>query len=71
MNEKKENWKKRVLIISTLVGAAAGFAAGYVLSQNADQGDGGPPKIKTSEILRLSVGIIGLVRGIGALGEPD
>ena len=71
MTENNDNWKTKVLIISTAIGAVSGLAAGYLLSQNAADQRGGPPKIQVGDSLRLAVGIIGLVRGIAALGEPD
>ena len=71
MLESENNWKIKILIGSTVIGALSGLAAGFLLSRTSDEQGGGPPKIKTSDALRLSVGVIGLVRGIAALGNPD
>lgn len=71
MLESEGNWKIKVLIGSTIVGAMSGLAAGFLLSRTSDEKGGGPPKIKTADGLRLAVGVIGLVRGIAALGDPD
>jgi len=71
MNENNSNWKTKVLIVSTLIGAASGLAAGYLLSQTAEQKRSGPPKIQATDGLKLAVGVIGLIRGIAALGDPD
>lgn len=71
MLESNNNWKTKVIIGSTLLGAASGLIAGYLLSRTAEERGDGPPKVKTGDALRLAVGIIGLVRGIAALGNPD
>jgi hypothetical protein len=71
MLESDNNWKIKILIGSTVIGALSGLAAGFLLSRTSDERGGSPPKIKTSDVLRLTVGVIGLVRGIAALGDPD
>ena len=71
MLESDNNWKTKILVGSTLIGALTGLAAGFLLSRTSDERGGGPPKIKTSDVLRLTLGVIGLVRGIAALGDPD
>ncbi len=71
MLESGNNWRTKVIIISTVLGAMSGLVAGFLLSRTAEERGGGPPKVKTGDALRLIVGIIGLVRGIAALGNPD
>lgn len=71
MNSNNDNWKVKIIIGSTLLGAASGLLAGFLLSRAAEERGEGPPKIHTSDALRLAVGVIGLVRGIAALGNPD
>lgn len=71
MPESNNNWKTKVIIGSTVVGAASGLIAGLLLSRTAEERGDGPPNIKTGDALRLVVGIIALVRGIAALGNPD
>jgi len=71
MSENDNKWKTKVLIVSTVIGAVSGLAAGYLLSQTAEENRSGPPKIQTTDALKLTVGVIGLVRGIAALGDPD
>lgn len=71
MPESNNNWKTKIIIGSTVVGAASGLIAGFLLSRTADEQGGGPPKVKTGDALRLAIGIIGLVRGIAALGDRD
>jgi hypothetical protein len=71
MPESNNNWKTKIIIGSTIVGAASGLMAGLLLSRTAEERGDGPPKVKTGDALRLAIGIIGLVRGIAALGNPD
>lgn len=71
MLESEGNWKIKILVGSTIIGALSGLAAGLLLSRTSDEKGGGPPKIRTADALRLTVGVIGLVRGIAALGDPD
>jgi hypothetical protein len=71
MNETDNSWKTKVLIVSTVIGAVSGLAAGYLLSKTAEQKQNGPPKIHTTDALKLTVGVLGLVRGIAALGDSD
>jgi len=71
MLESSDNWKTKVLIGSTVLGAVTGLAAGYLMSRNAEEKASSPPKIKTMDALRLAITVIGVVRGIAALGDPD
>ena len=71
MLESSDNWKVKVILGSTVIGAVTGLAAGYLLSRNSEEKGGAAPKIHTMDALRLAIGVIGLVRGIAALGDPD
>jgi hypothetical protein len=71
MLESNDNWKTKILVVSTLLGAVAGLSAGYLLSRNSEEKAGSPPSIQTMDALRLAISVIGVVRGIAALGDPD
>ena len=71
MLESDNNWRTKVLVGSTLIGALTGLAAGFLLSRTSEEKGGAPPKIQTTDALRIGVGVIGLIRGIAALGDPD
>ncbi len=71
MSENDNNWKTKVVVGSTILGAVSGLAAGFLLSRSAEERGGIPPKIRTADALRMVVAVIGLVRGIAALGDPD
>ncbi len=63
-----DNWKPKVLIAGTVLGALLGFGSAFLLSRTAEESRGGPPEITTGDAMRLGVGVIGLMRGIAALG---
>lgn len=69
MSENSANWKPKVLLISTFAGALTGLFAGYLLSRAAEERGDNPPKIKTSDGLKLLVATVGLVRSVAALGD--
>lgn len=62
-------WKVKVLVGGTVVGALLGLGTAYLLSRQAEESGGEPPQISTADAIKASVGIIGLVRGIAALGD--
>ena len=41
------NWKTKVLIIGTAIGALVGLGTAYLLARTAEENNDGPPKIKT------------------------
>jgi hypothetical protein len=65
------NWKPKVLVTATLLGAGLGLLTGYLLNRTADDHGGAPPKVSTIDAIRLAIGVIGLIRGIAALGDRD
>ena len=69
MLEDNNNWKMKTLILGTLIGALVGLGTGYLLTRTADETGGNPPKITTGDAIKASIGIIGVVRGIVALGD--
>jgi hypothetical protein len=69
MLEQNNNWKTKTLILGTLVGALIGLGTGYLLTRSAEETGGSPPSITTGDAIKASLGIIGVVRGIVALGD--
>lgn len=64
-----DNWKMKSYIIGGMVGATVGFVTAVLLVRSSDKHHAGPPDIEVGEVLKLSISIIGLVRGIAALGD--
>lgn len=65
--EPTENWKMKVLLVGTVIGAVVGLGAAYLLARTAEENHDGPPKIKTGDALKIGVNVIGVIRGIAAL----
>ncbi len=69
VNEPVNNWKTRYLIIGAVTGALLGTLTAYLLERAADESGGDPPAIKTADVIKAGIGLIGVIRGIAALGE--
>jgi hypothetical protein len=67
--EFDSNWKTKAYIIGAVSGAVIGLGAAFFLARSSDERDGGPPHVSTGDVLKVGVGVIGLVRGIAALGN--
>jgi hypothetical protein len=63
------SWQAQMLIGGAIVGAIVGVGTSYLMARNSDENRGGPPEIKTMEILKIAVSVFGLVRVIAALGD--
>ena len=64
-----QGWQNRFLVIGTIVGALAGLASAWMLVKSAEKNNGGPPEISNADLLRSTVGVIGIIRGIASLGD--
>jgi hypothetical protein len=58
-------WQTKVMVVGGVIGAAAGVAAAYLLSQRSK--DGEPPEISVGEGIKIGVLVFGLLRSIGNL----
>ena len=64
-----QNWKTKYLIGGVVFGALAGLITSYFLIRNAEETHGGPPEIRSIDILRSGIGVAGIIRAIAALGD--
>jgi hypothetical protein len=64
------NWKTKILLFGSIVGALTGLGAAYLLIQQAER-QGEQPKIGTGEGLRLGMGVLGLLKRVGELGQGE
>jgi gas vesicle protein len=64
-----DSWKMKSYIIGGMVGATVGMITAVMLVRNSDKKHVGPPEIEITEVLKLSIAAIALVRGIAALGD--
>ena len=62
-----ENWKPKVLLIGTVLGAVVGLSAAYLLIKSS--GEETPPEISAGQGAKLGVLVFGLLRNIATLGE--
>lgn len=67
--ETTSNWKTQFLVIGAAVGAVVGLGTAYLLTRTAEENASGPPQITTTDALKAGVSVIGVVRGIAALGK--
>lgn len=65
----ENNWKPKFILAGTAVGAVVGLATAYLLARTAEENRSGPPQISTADALKVGVSVIGVVRGIAALGQ--
>jgi ABC-type Mn2+/Zn2+ transport system permease subunit len=66
----KERWKVRTLIVGTVIGAATGLSAAYLLTKRAEQ-QGQALSISSGQGLKLGVLVAGLLRSILNLGDES
>ncbi len=62
-------WKTNLLIVGAVGGALIGAGTAYLLARSAENNRGGPPEISTKDLLSTGIAIIGVIRGIAALGD--
>ncbi|MGW8319598.1 MAG: hypothetical protein ACWGPS_10155 [Candidatus Promineifilaceae bacterium] len=65
------DWKKKTLVVGTALGAALGLMTGWLLTRQAEETGNTPPEIKTSDAIKVLIGVVGLVRGVASLGSRD
>lgn len=69
MNQENSNWKTNLLLVGAVGGALIGAGTAYLLARSAENNRGGPPEISTKDLLGTGIAIIGVIRGIAALGD--
>lgn len=69
LQQQDDSWKVKTYVIGGLVGAALGLTTAFLLAHSAEQKQQGPPQVAAGDILKLGVAVIGVMRGVAALGE--
>lgn len=69
LQRRDDNWKAKTYIIGGLVGAAVGLTTAFLLARNAEETRSGPPQISSGDALKLGVAVLGVMRGVAALGD--
>lgn len=67
--QPNNDWKTKTYLIGAVVGAVVGLGTAFLVARSSDERGGGPPEISTGDLLKVGVGVFGLVRGIAALGD--
>ena len=70
IQEMPENWKTKILLVGTALGAVVGLGAAYLLVQRTER-EGGEFDITAREGVKLGVLIFGLLRSVSQLGGKD
>jgi hypothetical protein len=65
-----DDWKPKVMALGTILGAAAGFTAAYMIVQQSDR-RGHPPQVSAFDGVKIALLVFGLLRQIGTLGEKE
>ncbi|MBE2220570.1 MAG: hypothetical protein IAF02_03465 [Anaerolineae bacterium] len=65
----KLSWKVQMLIGGAIIGALLGTGTSFLMARASEEKRGGPPEIRTMEVLKIAISLFGLIRGIAALGD--
>ena len=63
----RKNWKSKLLLTGTLIGATAGFIATYQMAKNAEK-EGREVELTAGNMAKALPAVIGIVRSISAIG---
>jgi hypothetical protein len=66
--DEDPNWKTKIFLFGGIIGALTGLGAAYLLVQQAER-QGEQPRIGTGEGIKLGMGVLGLLRRVGELGQ--
>ena len=66
------NWKPKLLVMGTFLGASLGLATAFLLAREAEQKYGQEDlSISAGDILKTSLGVITTVRSVASLGAGN
>lgn len=68
-NDDRFGWDTKTMLVGTALGAGLGLLASWLMVRSARDTRGGPPKISSTDALKVGVTTIGLMRAIAALGD--
>jgi hypothetical protein len=64
------DWKTRTLVITALVGAAAGVVAGLLYIREVEETGEEPPRPAAKSLVPIGLTALGLIRQVASLAEP-
>ncbi|MEW6717456.1 MAG: hypothetical protein AB1345_08135 [Chloroflexota bacterium] len=62
------NWRTKILIVGTVLGALTGLGAAYLFIQKS-AGEDEPPRLTPGEGVKLGLMVLGLFRQVSQLSE--
>jgi hypothetical protein len=65
---KAQKWQTTTLVLGAVIGALAGLGAAFLLIQRAEK-ENTQPKLTAGEGVKLSLGVLGLMRQVADLGS--
>jgi len=68
VNKNDADWKPKTYAIGGVTGLFLGLLSAYLFARASEESENGPQKVKTLDIMRLSVALLALVRQVTALG---
>ena len=72
LEEQKDNWRMKILLGGGILGTVLGLGTAFFLIRTTEEsGQDGAPTIEMSDALKISFGLISMIRGIAALGSHD
>jgi len=66
--------RTKVLVLGGVLGAVLGMSAAWIFLRGAEEEAGAqaaPPKLRAGDVVRLGIAILGVLRQIATLGEPQ
>jgi hypothetical protein len=70
--EERDNWRTNALLVGGVLGTILGLGTAFFFIRTAEEsGKDDAPTIEVSDALKISFGLISLIRGIAALGSRD
>ena len=70
-----ENWKRQNYILGTMVGMILGTLAAYLYNraaeEDAERQGGKPSPVSTTQLIGLSLALLGVIRQIAELGKSS
>ncbi|MBN1201750.1 MAG: hypothetical protein JXJ20_07845 [Anaerolineae bacterium] len=67
-NAAETGWKSQAYLVGGLLGLVVGLLAAYLYARASEENSGSPTRIKAVDALKLSVGVMGVIRQITDLG---
>lgn len=70
--EGQDNWRTKILVVGGVLGTILGLATAFFFIRTAEEsGKDESPTIEVSDALKISFGLISVMRGVAALGSRD